>query len=275
MKLLKIFSYGGGVQSNAVLVLAAQQRVFYDAFVFANVGENAENPATLDYIENYAKPYAAQAGIPFYEVKKTNRKGEIVDLYDYTMSSARSIPIPVIMPSSGAFANRACTFDWKIAQIDKWAKSRGATRWITGLGISMDEITRMRSEQWQQMGKSERFKKRVEYPLIDLRFNRGMCQKIIQQAGLPLPPKSSCFFCPFKKRNEWIEMKREKPDLFAKAVALDEKLAERFKRLGRGRGAGTCAIHQSGGRLAIAVADQPLLFPVDEMEACESGYCMI
>jgi hypothetical protein len=102
-----------------------------------------------------------------------------------------------------------------------------------------------------------------------------MCQKIIHQAGLPLPPKSSCFFCPFKKRNEWIEMKREKPDLWAKAVALDERLAIRFEALERGRGFGACSIHQSGGRLAVAVGDQPSLFPVEEMEACESGYCMV
>jgi hypothetical protein len=33
---------------------------------------------------------------------------------------------------------------------------------------------------------------RVAYPLIDLRLDRAACVQIIRQAGLPVPPKSSC-----------------------------------------------------------------------------------
>jgi hypothetical protein len=42
-----VFSYGGGVQSTAGLVLAAAGRINFPNFVFANVGEDAEHPATL------------------------------------------------------------------------------------------------------------------------------------------------------------------------------------------------------------------------------------
>lgn len=42
-----IFSTGGGVQSTACLVLAAQGKIPYRTFVFANVGDKAESPATL------------------------------------------------------------------------------------------------------------------------------------------------------------------------------------------------------------------------------------
>lgn len=41
---LRVFSYGGGVQSTAALVLAAQGRIDFPAFVFANVGEDSEHP---------------------------------------------------------------------------------------------------------------------------------------------------------------------------------------------------------------------------------------
>jgi hypothetical protein len=45
----RIFSFGGGVQSVSVMVLQSLGKVQYDEFVFANVGEDSENPGTLQY----------------------------------------------------------------------------------------------------------------------------------------------------------------------------------------------------------------------------------
>ena len=55
---LRVVSWGGGVQSTALLVLAAQGKVDYQRFVFANVGEDSENPDTLRYIAEHSRPYA-------------------------------------------------------------------------------------------------------------------------------------------------------------------------------------------------------------------------
>ena len=60
---MTIFSFGGGVQSTAVLVLQAQGKLNYDEFVFANVGDDSENPETLEYVNRYSKPFAAAHGI--------------------------------------------------------------------------------------------------------------------------------------------------------------------------------------------------------------------
>ena len=43
-KPLRAVSYGGGVQSTALLVLAAERKIDFPLFVFANVGDRAENP---------------------------------------------------------------------------------------------------------------------------------------------------------------------------------------------------------------------------------------
>lgn len=173
MNLIRLLSFGGGQQSHALAVLIAQGQVQVDYVVFANVGEKSENPDTLEYIENYTKPYLAEAGIRFVEVRKVNRQGQPVDLYDAAMRNDRTIPLPVVMPS-GAFGNRQCTSHWKIEQVDKFAKSTGATHWITSLGISWEEMRRMRSERWERVNKdSARWHKRVAYPLIDLRLTRG------------------------------------------------------------------------------------------------------
>ena len=43
---LRVFSYGGGVQSTAALVLASQHKIDFKTFLFCNVGDDSENPAT-------------------------------------------------------------------------------------------------------------------------------------------------------------------------------------------------------------------------------------
>ncbi|MEU8804899.1 hypothetical protein AB0C35_45775, partial [Spirillospora sp. NPDC048819] len=59
---IRAFSYGGGWQSTAALVLAAQGHIDFDRFLFANVGDDSEHPATLRYIREHAAPYAAAHG---------------------------------------------------------------------------------------------------------------------------------------------------------------------------------------------------------------------
>lgn len=63
-----VISYGGGVQSTAMLVLAAQGRLGYPVThaLFANVGDQAEHPRTLAYVRDVAAPFAAaQDTLPF------------------------------------------------------------------------------------------------------------------------------------------------------------------------------------------------------------------
>ncbi len=46
---MRVISYGGGVQSTALLVLANRGEIRYvDAALFANVGDDSEDPDTLD-----------------------------------------------------------------------------------------------------------------------------------------------------------------------------------------------------------------------------------
>src|SRR5579863_6935344 len=112
--MLKVFSYGGGVQSTAALVLAAQGRIDYRTFVFCNVGADSENPATLDYVRDVAVPYARQQGIKFVELMKRLRSLEVETIYArLTRPGSRSIGIPVRM-SNGAPGRRSCTVDFKV-----------------------------------------------------------------------------------------------------------------------------------------------------------------
>lgn len=272
--IIRVFSFGGGVQSTAVMVLQAQGKFWqpYDYFIFANVGADSENPGTLDYIERYTKPYAEKHGLKFIEVQKLY-KGKPGTLMSQINRPGRSVPIPARM-SNGAPGNRSCTSDFKIHVVDRWIKQHRYTHATVGLGISLDEFSRMRGESWHDRNGTKKlgFWKRREHPLLDRRLNRNQCHTIITAAGLPTPPKSSCFFCPFHRPNEWIDMKRESPDLFNRAVEVETVINQK-------RGATKkdyVYLHSKCIPLTFAVGDQPLLPGLaDEMETCESGYCMV
>lgn len=260
---MRTFSFGGGVQSVAVMVLAAQQRVQYDHFLFANVGDDSENPDTLRYLEEYARPYADDHDIDLIEIAKKLRNGETDTIYKQVMGNNRRLVIPVRL-SNGAPGRRVCTSDFKIEVIAKWLKQHGATAEqpaASGLGISTDERHRAKPDSriaWQVL----------EYPLIDLNLSRLDCMKLIEEAGLPIPPKSACWFCPYKRKTEWQEMRRTQPELFDKAVALEHHLND--KRDAKGRD--IVHLHPSLYPLEQVVGIQQPLF---EDEDCSSGYCFL
>jgi hypothetical protein len=56
---------------------------------------------------------------------------------------------------------------------------------------------------------------------------------IIEAAGLPVAPKSSCWFCPLHTIRFWIEQRRTRPKLFEKSCQLEELLNDRRLSLGK------------------------------------------
>lgn len=262
-----VFSCGGGVQSTACLVLAAQDKIPYRTFVFANVGDQAESPDTIRYIAEVLKPFAAQHGIAWVDVQRLRRDGTAVDLYDELHRPIRSIDIPVRM-SNGAPGNRNCTVEFKIKPIAKWIKAN-APNCTLGKGISTDEPHRATPSRESDGYTSA-------YPLIELGISRSDCLRIVREAGLPQPPKSSCWFCPYKTTDQWITMRREKPELFAATAELEQMLNQKRIALEKD----PVYISGIGARKALpineAIPDQLGLFPewIDEQDGCESGYCM-
>lgn len=262
-----VFSCGGGVQSTACLVLAAQGRIPYRTFIFANVGEKAESPQTIRYINEILKPYASQYGIDWIDVSWVDRQGRQRDLYDDLLEQQRSINIPAYMPG-GMPGNRKCTEAFKIKPIARWIKAN-APDCTLGKGISTDEPHRATPSRENDGYISA-------YPLIELGISRSDCLFIAKDAGLPQPPKSSCWFCPFKTTEQWTVMRRERPELFTKAIELEQILQERRKLLGKDPVYLSGIGGRKGVNLAEVIPDQLGLFPewIDEQDGCESGYCM-
>jgi hypothetical protein len=266
---LRAFSFGGGVQSTAALVLAAQGKIDYPIFLFANVGDDSEHPATLKYVHEVAMPYAKEHDIELVELRKTisrgPRKGQQETILGRIMRpDSKTQVIPVFLSGSGAPANRGCTHDFKIRVLARYLKQQGAAPndpAIVGLGISVDEFQRMRTDSgiaWQKL----------DYPLIDLRMTRADCAATIRAAGLPVPPKSSCWFCPFHSTAAWRRLKNDRPDLFVRAVELEQHM-NGFAAL-RGDAVYLTRTLQPLDQ-AVAGAQHEMDFDDD---ACESGFCM-
>lgn len=223
----KAFSFGGGVQSVAALVLAAQGRIDYDTFLFANVGDDSEYPETMVYLRQVAMPYAEANNLKIVELYKTRKDGTTETLWEKLHRTERSIDIPMRM-SNGAPGNRSCTADFKIKVVAKWMRQNGATKikpGEVGIGISTDEAQRMKPSQLPHIIN--------RYPLIDLMLSRKDCEQLIASAGIPVPPKSSCFFCPFHTVKAWQDLYDNQPELFAKSVALERMINDRRKSIGR------------------------------------------
>lgn len=268
---LKSFSFGGGRQSTAALVLAAQgvPELSGRVFLFANVGEDSERAETLRYVEEYAKPFAVDHGIEFHELRKTNargkNKGAHRTIYADLIGDNLSIDIPVRL-ASGAPGNRKCTGSFKIDVISRWLKEHGATKddpALTGLGFTWDEL--------QRIGANDRVPhQRLDYPLIDLRMTVHDCIKVIENAGLPVPPKSACWFCPYQSRKDWLRLRMSDPALFDKAVALEHRINEKRGAIGRD----VVYLHPALVPLEQAVGEQYSLFD-DTADSCETGYCFM
>lgn len=274
---IRAISFGAGQQSTALLVLAAQKRIDFPLFLFANVGEKAEHPATLRYLREHAMPYAAEQGIELVERHwiglRGDQAGEQRDLYeDLLRQDSKSIGIPVHMTGGGP-SNRQCTERYKILVIARELAARGATEAspaTVGIGISLDEIARANNRK--RIPHEE-----VAYPLLDLGLRRTDCQRIIRRAGLPIPPKSACWFCPMKKPSEWQDMRRNEPILFARACDLESQLVARRTSMQDRNGAfrDPAYFTSLGKPLAEAIPDGVDVLPLDEGDgACDSGWCM-
>ena len=264
---MRIFSSGGGVQSTAALVLSARGEIDFPIHVFSNVGDDSEHPETLAYVREIAEPYAAENGIEFHEIRWLRRDGTRRSLREHIFLTEHSIPIPARMGNSGAPGNRTWTADFKIKVVDRWiAEHGGKGKAVTvGLGISTDEIHRARIRSVEIV---RGFEKTITYPLIDLMFSRSSCVALIADAGLPIPPRSSCYFCPFRSNAYWINLRRESPDLFDDAVAIEDRI--RYKRQ-VSLGKNDVFLHRSRRPLRDAVG---LQMAFDDLDNCESGYCM-
>ena len=193
-----ILSFGGGLNSIALLVYILKNKMPLDMVIFSDTGD--EHDYTYESVKFYKK-YAEDHGIRFDIVKSTNN----MSLYEYCYNKK-------ITPSR---MTRNCTKNFKITpmrqNITKVYGKRSPT--VLYIGIAYEEIHRMKDSDVKYI-------KNV-FPLCDAKIDRDGCTKILEDEGLPIPKKSGCWYCPFKKKQEWIDMMKNEPEQYNKAMRLE------------------------------------------------------
>ena len=171
---------------------------------------------------------------PITVVEKMDRSGNRLTLETECLQSGT-------LPSI-AYGFKRCSQKHKIGPQEKFCNHHPQCRAVWQAGgrvtrfIGYDAGERKRYEHSKQYNAADK-KYENRYPLIeDWHWTRDDCIRAIQEAGLPLPGKSSCFFCPSMKRKEIEALKRQYPDLYRRALAIEENAMPHLKTVkGLGR----------------------------------------
>lgn len=115
---------------------------------------------------------------------------------------------------------RWCTSLLKIKPLEDWI---GDDEVISYVAIRSDERSRTGYVSTKPNIKTV-------FPFIDDDVNHEGVVKILEDAGINLPDyykwrtRSGCYFCFFQRKAEWVGLADNHPDLFKRAVAIEQKI---------------------------------------------------
>lgn len=197
----KYLSYGGGVNSTAMMILLKNQGVEFET-VFSDHG--GDYPETYDYVK-----MLKENGYP---ITILDCKVEGLDLYDYSLKYK-------ILPSRWM---RWCTDKFKIRPLYEYFERPC----IVYIGIDSGEKKRAKPSRDSDIEN--------RFPLIEESMNRQDCISYIEKVGrIPVPRKSGCYFCPFASRKDFEYIRDYKHDLWCKTKKLETSAIARRKEQGK------------------------------------------
>lgn len=195
-------SFGGGVNSVAMMLLMLDEGWDFEA-VFSDTG--VERPETYEYLNMLLR-----MGFKITWLKPT--KDGIGNLYDYCWH------YQMIPPS---FGGRWCSVHFKRNPIMEHSEKPC----FHNVGYDFGELHRIK--ETIEDGVVTRF------PLVEAEMTRYDCEQLIKKHGLPVPVKSGCYFCPQQTYQQWRHLRKEHPELWCKAVALEDRNVEYQRKKGK------------------------------------------
>lgn len=191
----KYLSHGMGVNSTALMLLLHDEGIEFES-VFVNHG--GDYPETYEYAD-----YLRRQGFEIKEIEPP--------LYCGCSSIEQYIRKYSFMP--GIFA-RWCTEHFKVIPFLSYIEIPA----IAYIGYCYDE--KQRAERRDRKHKEEN-NLRYSYPLIDAKLTRSDCIKLINDHNLMIPPRSTCYFCPFQSKQQIRELFLYHYDLYLRVVELE------------------------------------------------------
>lgn len=199
-----------------------------DLILFADTG--AEKPETYDYIA-IMNAWLASVGFPSITIVRYRPTRAPYSTLEGKCLNNETLP-------SLAFGQHSCSLVFKVVPqnkfVEAWLPARYA--WANGqrvrkaIGYDNGEQDCRRREKADravakkaEQGDADALRYSYWYPLQEWGIDRIECLRLIANAGLPLPMKSACFFCPASKKSEVIWLRDHHPILFHRALAIEAK----------------------------------------------------
>jgi hypothetical protein len=198
---------GVGVDSVAYLVGLWRLGIRPDLLLFADTG--SEKQETYDYIP-VLQAWLAKVGFPpLITVRNTVKSFKHYPAYGTLEENCLT---NATLPSLAYGGLKGCSVKWKVepqnAYCEDWApavecwESGGKVRKIIGYDNSPKDRRRYGKAEGHDDPRYDYW-----YPLIEWGWDREECKRQIAAAGLPVPIKSACFFCPSTKPEEMAQLK--------------------------------------------------------------------
>jgi len=222
-----IISLGAGVQSTALCLMAARGEfdVTPELAVFADTGWEPRH--VYDHLK-WLTAELSPAGIEVVVGSAGNLRDDLTNFASGGGKRYASPPLYVrgdgmagTKRSPEGMLRRQCTREYKVEVIARVLRERGfgpshpVEQWI---GISLDEVIRMKPSRIQWT--------RTRWPLIERRLTRQDCKTWLLDHGHPIPGKSACIGCPYHSDAVWRDLRDNRPDEWAEAVAVDRAIRE-------------------------------------------------
>lgn len=223
-------SYGLGTNSTALIVEMVERGERIDVILSADPG--GEFPRSYIYRTFFSSWLQLRGYPPVTGVKKGGRQETLEE------NCARLEMLP-----SKAYGFKGCSHKYKIEPQEQFLNKHEGAREVWTKGGRVTKIIGYDMDEPHRAAIPEDKKYRYRYPLLEWGWGRDECVERIQRAGLPLPGKSSCFFCPSMTKPEILKLRRDEPVLFARALAMEMRaeqsgnlksvkgLGRRFSRL--------------------------------------------
>jgi hypothetical protein len=219
--MVSIASFGGGVNSTAMLIGLWQRGDPIDAVLFADTG--GEKPHTYDFIADMDR-WLRIKGLPRLTVVKT--RGQYSSLEDNCLKKN-------MLPSL-AYGFKGCSQKYKIRPQNYWSNRWPPAKEAWKAGEKVVKYIGIDAAEERRAKIKEDDKYIYRYPLIDWGWDRDDCITAIKEQALPMPSKSSCFFCPASTTKDIRELAERYPDLALRAIQM-ERNAELTSVKGLGR----------------------------------------
>lgn len=181
-----IVAWGMGVNSTAMLCGFVERGIMPDLVMAADTG--GEKPETYAYVE-VMRAWLRRVGFP--ELVVVQNDGMHRTLENECLTNG-TLP-------SRTYGFSKCADKYKIRPQNKYVSAwrpaletwQGDGHVCKAIGYDADEPGRAKIQE-KDYGRGEVY--RFWYPLIEWGWGREDCVAAIERAGLPVPPKSACFY---------------------------------------------------------------------------------